>query len=124
MLHWQQLDALWEKVKTGAWYFYQLGESLPPSALSGAQLEQRVDALNELLHKEHDYPYCGIVYVDDEERPTLIKVYDPNQIGSSCSGNTPPAPPGWILSLEPPALIEIHSPITASRKRWWQLFSR
>lgn len=124
MLQWQQLDALWAKVKTGEWYFYQLGELVPTEVLKGDELVRRIDALNELLRREHDYHYCGIVYADDAEHPTLIKVYDPNHIGSSCSGNAPPSPPGWILSTTPPALIEIHAPIPNSRKRWWQLFSK
>jgi len=123
LLQWQQLDVLWGKVKAGEWYVYQLGEALPPLALHGDALAHRIDALNELLHKDHAYDYCGIVYADDVNEPTLIKVYDPNHIGSSCGCSDTPSPPGWILSIAPPALIEPATPTTASRKRWWQLFS-
>lgn len=123
MLQWQQLDALWERVKSGAWYFYQLGEELPTVALSGDELARRIDALDALLRRDHDYNYCGIVYADDAEQPTLIKVYDPNNMGSSCSGNAAPSPPGWILSTTPPALIELHAPTPNNRRRWWQLFA-
>lgn len=122
MLHWHQLDALWQKVKPGVWYVYQIGESIPTAPLQGTALAQRVDALDALLRREHDLDYCGIVYADDAEQPTLIKVYDPNQIGSSCSSG-PAAPPGWILSLTPPQEIVLHAPATQSRRRWWQLFS-
>ncbi len=123
MLQWQQLDALWGRVKSGTWYFYQLGEELPIAALNGDELARRIDALDALLRKDHDYNYCGIVYADDAEQPTLIKVYDPNNMGSSCSGNAAPSPPGWILSTTPPALIETHAPTPNNRRRWWQLFS-
>ena len=123
MLQWQQLDALWGRVKSGTWYFYQLGEELPTVALNGDELARRIDALDALLRKDHDYNYCGIVYADDAEQPTLIKVYDPNNMGSSCSGNAAPSPPGWILCTEPPALIETHAPTPNNRRRWWQLFS-
>ena len=123
MLQWQQLDALWGRVKSGTWYFYQLGEELPATALSGDELARRIDALDALLRRDHDYNYCGIVYADDAEQPTLIKVYDPNNMGSSCSGNAAPSPPGWILSTTPPALIETHAPTPNNRRRWWQLFS-
>ena len=123
MLQWQQLDALWGRVKSGTWYFYQLGEELPIAALSGDELARRIDALDALLRRDHDYNYCGIVYADDAEQPTLIKVYDPNNMGSSCSGNAAPSPPGWILSTTPPALIETHAPTPNNRRRWWQLFS-
>ena len=123
MLHWQQLDELWVRVKQGAWYFYQIGEALPENMLDGDELARRIDALNTLLHRDHEYSYCGIVYVDDALSPTLIKVYDPNHIGSSCSGDAAPSPPGWILSQESPALIEIHAPAPGNRRRWWHLLS-
>ena len=121
MLQWSQLDALWTRVKIGEWYVYQLGELLPQSPLKGVALAQRIDALDALLHQEHDETYCGVVYADDAEVPTLIKVYDPSHMGSSCS--TTPSPPGWILSVIPPQSIELHAPVPNNRRRWWQLFS-
>jgi hypothetical protein len=124
MLQWQQLDALWARVKSGTWYFYQLGEELPTVALNGDELARRIDALDALLRHDHDYNYCGIVYADNAEQPTLIKVYDPNHMGSSCSGNAVPSPPGWILSTTPPVLIETHAPTPNNRRRWWQLFAK
>jgi hypothetical protein len=123
MLQWQQLDELWKRVKSGQWYFYQVGETLPDKPLRGDELARRIDALDALLRQEHDYHYCGIVYADDEEQPSLIKIYDPNNMGSSCSRSTTPSPPGWILSISPPETIEAHAPAPGNRKRWWQLFS-
>ncbi|MCR4302602.1 MAG: hypothetical protein NUV63_00025 [Gallionella sp.] len=123
MLQWQQLDDLWKRVKRGQWYFYRIGETLPDYPLSGDDLARRVDVLDTLLRQEHDYHYCGIVYADDEEQPSLIKVYDPNGMGSSCSRSTTATPPGWILSISPPETIEAHAPVPGNRKRWWQLSS-
>ncbi len=123
ILQWQQLDELWARVKTGPWFFYQVGEELPEKPLSGDELAVRIDALNTLLRHDHDYHYCGIVYVDNVEVPTLIKVYDPNSLGSSCSHNATPTPPGWILSTAQPATIESHVPAPKNRTNWWQLFS-
>jgi hypothetical protein len=124
MLQWQDLDALWERVKTGQWFFYQIGETLPDKALSGDDLAVRIDALDKLLRLDHDFHLCGIVYVDHVEEPTLIKVYDPNNLGSACSRSTTPTPPLWILSTVQPPLIENQAPVPNNRKRWWQLFSR
>lgn len=123
IMQWHQLDELLGRVKCGAWYFYQIGEALPDTALHGDELARRMDALNDLLRRDHDYSYCGIVYADNVEAPTLIKVYDPNNIGSGCSGSAAPSPPGWILSTTPPALIETQAPVPNNRRRWWQLFS-
>ncbi|MDD2914873.1 MAG: hypothetical protein PHP70_06085 [Gallionella sp.] len=120
ILQWSQLDELWTRVKIGEWYVYQLGELVPQNPLKGEALAQRIDALDALLHREHDETYCGIVYADDAEAPTLIKVYDPSHMGSSCS--TVPSPPGWILSATPPQAIELHTPVPNNRRRWWQLF--
>lgn len=104
MLQWSQLDALWSRVKIGEWYVYQLGESVPLSPLKGESLAQRIDALDTLLHQEHDETYCGIVYADDADSPTLIKVYDSSHLDSSCS--TASSLLGWILSVTPPQAIE------------------
>lgn len=123
ILQWQQLDELWERVKSGHWFFYQLGEETPSRSLSGDELAMRLDALNTLLRNEHDFHLCGIVYADQVEEPTLIKVYDPNNLGSACSRSTTPTPPRWILSTAQPPLIENHVPAPNNRKRWWQLFS-
>jgi hypothetical protein len=122
ILKWEALDALWGNVKTGQWFFYQLGEVLPEKPLSGDELAMRIDALDTLLHHDHEYHYCGIVYADDVESPALIKVYDPNNIGSSCSCSDTPSPPGWILSTVPPSPVEIFVPVPGNRRRWWQRY--
>ena len=124
ILQWQQLDELWGKIKSGQWYFYQVGEALPAKPLGGEELAVRIEALNTLLHNDHDYHYCGIVYVDDVETPTLIKVYDPNNMGSSCSRSATPTPPCWILSTCQPVLIESHAPVPNNLKHRWRLFHR
>jgi hypothetical protein len=123
ILQWQQLDELWERVKAGQWFFYQIGEALPEHSLSGADLAMRIDALDALLRKDHDFHLCGIVYANHVEKPTLIKVYDPNNLGSACSRSTTPTLPLWILSTSQPAPIESLVPVPNNRKRWWQVFS-
>lgn len=123
VLQWQQLDELWERVKAGQWFLYQIGEERPQEALEGEALAVRIDALDKLLREDHDFHLCGIVYADHLEAPTLIKVYDPNNLGSSCSSG-PAAPPRWIFSTVQPPVIENEVPVPNSRRRWWQFFSR
>jgi hypothetical protein len=120
ILQWKDLDALWPRVKEGEWFFYQVGEELPARALSGDELAVRIDALDKLLRQDHDFHLCGIVYTDHIEQPTLIKVYDPNSLGSSCSKSA--TPPRWILSIAQPPLVENHAPTPENRRRWWQMF--
>lgn len=125
VLRWQQLDELWSTVKQSgqAWYFYQVGSALPQQPLSAQQLATSIDELDVLLRQEHDYDYCGIVYVDDVNQPTLIKVFDPNNLGSSCGCSGERIPPRWIISQQAPEEIIDEAPMPNNRKRWWnQLF--
>ncbi|MBI4808804.1 MAG: hypothetical protein HY799_07665 [Nitrosomonadales bacterium] len=122
MLQWQDLDVLWGRVKTGQWFFYQVGEELPERTLGGKELAVRIDALDQLLRQDHDFHLCGIVYADHVEQPTLIKVYDPSTLGSMCGSSAAPTPPRWVLSTSQPAVIESHVPAPNNRRRWWQLF--
>ena len=122
ILQWEQLERLWDRIKGGEWFVYQVGEALPEEPLTGDALAVRIDTLNALLRHDHDYDYCGIVYVDDAEKPTLVKVYDPNNLGSSCSHGTARIPALWILSTVQPAPVESRVPAPSNRRHWWQRF--
>jgi len=123
ILRWPQVDDLWPKLKKereNGWYLYAVGEVPPTELTSGEEIVSFIDELDLLLRQEHDEDYCGIVYVDDIENPQFIKVFDPNNIGTSCSMAIKGPLPGWIISKLPPInLAEAMKP-TASRRRWWQ----
>jgi hypothetical protein len=125
-LRWHQLDALWSRLRQSAdgWFVYAVGESPPQSPLDAADLLRFIDEIDSLLRREHDEDYCGIVYADDLEVPTMIKVYDPNNLGVSCGYSDNPPLPGWVLSRLPPVDLEAARQ-PAGRRRWWQrLFGR
>ena len=127
VLHWSQLGSLWKTTEEQGypWYVYQVGLPLPNAPIQGEELSSALKELDALLHQEHDYDYCGIVYADDLENPTMIKVYDPNNLGSSCGCSGHRIPPRWIISQSPPEIIEDNAPIPNNRKRWWmKVFSR
>ena len=121
MLHWSDLDALWEKVREqpAGWYISMAGDPPPQETVSPEALLAFVNEVDALLRREHDCTHCGIVYADDIEQPLIIKIHDPNNIGSSCSSSVP-APPRWILSRMPPALVADATPLPGNRRRWWQ----
>jgi hypothetical protein len=123
LLSWQQLDAFWHKVDIHAgWYLYAIGEDRPTSAADGAHVAAFLREIDALLHKEHHEDYCGIVYADDLESPTLIKIYDPNHLGTSCGSSKVKILPGWVMSqIAPNDLSPSHS-VPQNRKRWWQSF--
>jgi hypothetical protein len=127
ILRWHQLDELWERVKTmpEGWYVYFIGEPVPTRPIKAENLYQFIDEVDKLLHRDHHHDYCGIVYVDDKENPTMIKIFDPNNLGYSCGSSGKIVPPRWLLSRLAPQVIEDDAPVPASRRRWWQqLFSQ
>jgi hypothetical protein len=126
LMSWAQLAEFWLRVDPGlSWYLYAIGEPLPEQPSSPAAVSRFIEEIDAMLHREHDETYCGIVYADDLEHPRMIKIFDPNNLGSSCgSGKMPPPLPGWVMSIIPPAEMLPRGVIPANRKRWWQsLFS-
>ena len=120
MLHWTDLDILWAAVraKPEGWYISMVGEEPVPQTMTVGALNDFITEVDALLRREHDCTHCGIVYADDMEHPTLIKIHDPGSVGSSCSST--PVPPRWMLSRMPPSLIADAAPLPGNRRRWWQ----
>lgn len=121
MLYWPELDALWARVLANpeGWYVSLSGVEPSQQTLTASALHDFVSEVDALLRREHDYNYCGIVYADDREQPTFIKIHDPNNLGSSCSSGKARVPPRWVLSKVPPALI-VDEALPNGRRRWWQ----
>lgn len=122
VMQWDQWDELRTRLGGGAdeWYVYALGHDLPDSTVSGEKLIAILNEMDALLRKDHKEKYLGIVYADDLVSPTLIKVYDPNNLGSSCGSSGRKIYPGWVLSRMPPEPMVSESPVPQSRLRWWQ----
>ena len=123
LLKWEELDAFWQTLRSQAaadWYIYAVGEVLPQHPATAEQVTTFIDEVDKLLRKEHDEEYCGIVYVNDRESPSLIKIYDPNHLGSSCGPGWGEVLPGWVLSTIPPVDLQATVPLPNNRRRWWQ----
>jgi hypothetical protein len=122
VLAWDQLTAFWQRIDPGAgWYLVAVGVSPAPTlATDAASVSAFIERIDALLRAEHHESYCGIVYADDLENPRLIKIYDPNNLGSSCGSSKTPLPPGWVMSRLPPEEIVAARAAPGNRKRWWQ----
>ena len=120
-LRWHQLDTLWQVLRddaAGGWYVYAVGEPPPEVPSDESRLLTFVESIDELLRREHNEEYCGIVYADDLQQPSFIKIYDPNNLGVSCGYSDNPPLPGWVLSkIRPVDLPAVAMP--NNRKRWW-----
>jgi len=126
ILRWHQLDELWDVVKAQpeGWYIYLIGDTLPTQHASAEELKNFITEVDTLLRQEHEERYCGIVYADNTTQPQMIKIFDPNNLGSSCGSSGKVIPPRWLLSRILPETIEDDAPMPMNRKRWWQrLFS-
>ena len=125
VMAWDQLTALWRRIDPAAgWYLVAVGVSPAPTSgmlpAAAADVSAFIERIDALLRAEHHESYCGIVYADDLENPRLIKIYDPNNLGSSCGSSKTPHPPGWIMSRLPPDEIIATRAAPENRKRWWQ----
>ena len=122
VLQWADLDALWEKVRAEpeGWYAALTGEEPPIAPMLVEELGKFITEIDALLHKEHHYNYCGVVYVDEPSKPTILKIFDPYNMGSGCRVGGDPIPPLWVLSRIQPTLMASNIPLSNSRKRWWQ----
>ena len=123
LLSWQQLADFWPKIDPAAgWYLYAIGEPVPLSPAAPEQVASFIKKIDSLLHKDHDEDYCGIVYANDVNNPSLVKIYDPHNLGSSCGSSKNPPLPGWIMSLTPPTHLQPKGITPGNRKRWWETF--
>lgn len=123
ILKWEQLDVFWGTLRAKAdkgWYVYAIGAAVPTETRTAEELRVFIDELDALLRSEHTERYCGIVYVDDVEDPTFVKVFDPNNLGTGCSCSDKPRLPGWVLSQLKPADLDAPAPQTVVRRHWWQ----
>ena len=122
-LRWHDLDALWERLlerDDPDWYIYAVGEP-PPTALSSPErLRQFIGEIDALLRAEHQEDYCGIVYADNLKKPSLVKIYDPHNLGVSCGYSDNPPLPGWVLSRLRPCDLYSTQILSGNRKRWWR----
>ncbi len=123
LLRWQQLDEFWNVVRRNAgagWYLYAIGAPVPVHRSSTEEVVRFIAEVDKLLHREHHEDYCGIAYTDSMEAPTMIKIFDPNNLGVSCGFSNNPPLPGWVMSLMPPQPIESQQPLPANRQHWWR----
>ncbi len=122
-LRWSDLDALWMRLRAdakGGWYLYAIGEPPPQAPSDQATVLRFIDEIDALLRREHDERLCGIVYADDLRIPSLVKIYDPNNLGVVCGSSSQPPLPGWVMSkLAPIDLPETRWP-PKGRRRWWR----
>ena len=123
LLRWEDLDAFWKVVRENAaagWYVYAIGEPAPVQPSTAEQVNNFLNEVDTLLRKEHQEDYCGIVYTDSKTEPSMIKIFDPNNLGVQCGFSDNPPLPGWVMSQLPPVSLKDDDHRPEGRKRWWR----
>ncbi|MBC8520072.1 MAG: hypothetical protein H8D24_06680 [Gammaproteobacteria bacterium] len=127
LLQWDDLTTFWQRLleeELSGWYIYAVGEKPPATTSSPDDLRHFITKIDALLRKDHNERVCGIVYTDHPHTPSMIKIYDPNNLGVSCGSSETPPLPGWVLSKEQPEDLQPVRHLPGNRKRWWRdLFS-
>ncbi len=107
---WEELDTLWAGVHSTAgegWYIYTVGQKPPTETEDSQSVHKFLLDVDQTLREEHKEDYCGIVYADDSNQPSFIKIYDPQNLGMVCGSSETRTLPGWTLSrVQPVELVE------------------
>lgn len=122
-LRWHHLDDLWTTLKASEgqhWYVYAVGHEPPEAPRSYPELVRFIDEVDQLLRRDHQEDYCGIVYADDLKDPSFIKIYDPHNLGVVCGYSDNPPLPGWVLSKLKPCDLPAAQVPDRARRHWWQ----
>ena len=123
VMRWELLDELWTSIRKqqqDGWYIYAPGHDIPEKTANSEDVDHFISRMDKLLRDEHDEDYCGIVYADDLTRPSLVKIFDPHNLGVSCGSSANPPLPGWIMSLSKPEAIGQDAVVPGNRQRWWR----
>lgn len=121
VLRWAQLDVLWQTVQQDErWYAYEIGTNLPNQPLDAVALAAFIQQVDQFLRAEHDEKYCGVVYTDDFEQPSLLKIYHPKKMGASCGSSGSTVLPRWTLSTQAPIDLLDWATQKDQKPAWWK----
>ncbi len=84
------------------WFLYDTTASLPSTTLPAEKFISEIEKIKAIITEQHQEKYCGIVYVDDLQNPSFVKIFHPNNLGKSCGSSEHPPIPQWLLSKNQP----------------------
>ncbi len=126
VLRWPQLEALWGRVgaTSSGWYIYDVEVPPPVRPAATEELIGFLKRVDKHLRQEHEHEYCGIVYVDDLRQPSLIKIYDPSNLGAVCGPSGHRVLPRWVISRVQPCALREYGSSDLPPMRWWRRIFR
>ena len=104
IMQWDDCHALLQKLieHPNDWYLYDTLNQVPKNQVDADEFVKTLKTIKEILTDEHQERYCGIVYTNDLENPSFVKIFHPKNIGKSCGSSEHPPIPQWLLSKTKP----------------------
>ena len=113
IMQWDDCNALLQKLieKPQDWFLYNTLEKVPKDVCPEDFFISELTSIKKIITDEHQERYCGIVYVDDVEMPSFVKIFHPNNLGKSCGSSEHPPIPQWLLSkIKPVDVVKEFGP--------------
>jgi len=113
IMQWDDCHALLQKLinQPNGWYLYDTLEVAPDKTINVDDFINQINTIKDILTSEHQERYCGIVYANDLDNPTFVKIFHPNNLGKSCGSSEHPPIPQWLLSkTKPKDVVEKFGP--------------
>ena len=107
ILDWERFDAFWQRLTDApeGWFVFDPEGEAPTAPISAKGFAEFLDQARPVLEARRRLGHCGVIYVDDPAAPNFVKMFDPVNMGSSCSVGGAPVLPKWVLSrMQPDAL--------------------
>ena len=108
ILQWDRFACIWRYLQDDpdGWYVRDFRKSaLPDSPMPADEFRVWLKETEDFLRRRHRDEYCGFLYVDDQEAPSFLKIFDPRKMGTSC-GCSGGIEPRWTVSRMPPVREE------------------
>lgn len=104
ILNWPDVDRFWNDMSAhnGGWYVFDPSEPAPEQPATAEDWRNVLGQARDMINSRRDLSHCGAVYLDNPENPSMVKIFDPAAMGSSCSISTAPILPRWIFSRSRP----------------------
>ena len=112
LLTWPDIDTFWETLarNPSGWFVYDLSSTPPKTPLPEAGFPRFLDTAKTLVNTRRELSHSGAVYTNNRATPTLVKIFDPSNMGTSCGGGHALVLPRYILSKIPPDPKPEHPP--------------
>ncbi len=104
ILQWDRFARIWQYLQDNpeGWYVRDFRrKALPADPAPADEFRNWLAETEDFLRRRHREEYCGFLYVDNQETPSFLKIFDPRKMGTSC-GCSGGIKPRWTLSRMPP----------------------